>query len=57
MRLADYAALGGHMDCVRPLEEVLARGAWHHEGAPMSRQWALGAAGNPWPLGRAPLLG
>jgi 6-hydroxynicotinate reductase len=57
MRLADYAALGGHMDCVRPLEEVLARGAWHHEGAPMSRQWALGAAGNPWPLGQRPLLG
>ena len=57
MRLADYAALGGHMDCVRPLEEVLARGAWHHEGAPMTRQWARATAGNPWPLGQAPLLG
>jgi hypothetical protein len=57
MRLADYAALGGHMSHVRPLEEVLARGAWHHEGAPTSRRWIAGAAANPWPLGRAPLLG
>lgn len=57
MRLDDYAALGGHMSHVRPLEEVLARGAWHHEGAPTSRRWIAGAAANPWPLGRAPLLG
>ena len=34
MRLADYEALGGHMDYVRPLAEVLRTGAWHDDGAP-----------------------
>jgi len=41
MRLADYAALGGHMASVRRLEDVLARDAW---------RLVDGAAGNPWPL-------
>jgi hypothetical protein len=45
MRLADYAALGGHMDRVRRLEDVLAHerirgGAWDD--------------GNPWPADLAP---
>ncbi|MFL6661597.1 MAG: 6-hydroxynicotinate reductase [Rhizobacter sp.] len=57
MRLADYRALGGHMEPVRSLDEVLRRGAWHNDGAPMSRRWVCGAAGNPWPLGQPPLLG
>ena len=57
MRLADYRALGGHMDHVRPLEEVLRRGAWHHDGAPTARRWAAGAPVNPWPAGQRPLLG
>ena len=57
MRLADYRALGGHMEPVRSLDEVLRRGAWHNDGAPMSRRWVSGAAGNPWPLGQPPLLG
>ena len=57
MRLADYEALGGHMDFVRPLEEVLRSGAWHDDGAPTARRWAVPAATNPWPLGHAPQLG
>jgi 6-hydroxynicotinate reductase len=57
MRLADYRALGGHMDHVRTLDEVLRRGAWHNDGAPTGRRWAVNAPGNPWPLGQPPLLG
>jgi hypothetical protein len=57
MRLDDYRALGGHMDYVHPIEEVLRRGAWHNEGAPTGRRWAVSASVNPWPLGRPPLLG
>ncbi|MEO8082045.1 MAG: 6-hydroxynicotinate reductase [Caldimonas sp.] len=41
MRLADYRALGGHMDRVRRLDEVLAAGGW---------RLVESAAGNPWPL-------
>jgi hypothetical protein len=57
MRLADYQRLGGHMAYVRPLEDVLRRGAWHNDGAPTSRRWTAGAALNPWPLGQPPLVG
>ncbi len=57
MRLEDFRALGGHMDYVRPLEDVLRRGAWHNEGAPGARRWLPLGSVNPWPLGRAPLLG
>ena len=57
MRRDDYAALGGHMDYVRSLDEVLRTGAWHDDGAPVARQWTIGAAANPWPLGQPPLLG
>lgn len=57
MRLADYQALGGHMDYVRDLREVLRSGAWHNDGAPMSLQWAPGGGGNPWPLVTGPQLG
>ena len=42
MRLADYRALGGHMDRVRRIEEVLASGDYTLVDAP---------PGNPWPLG------
>ena len=34
MRLADYAALGGHVEHVFSLEQALARGAWQDDGAP-----------------------
>ncbi|QBK04263.1 6-hydroxynicotinate reductase [Hylemonella gracilis] len=57
MRLADYQALGGHMDYVRDLGEVLHSGAWHNDGAPVSLQWAPGGGVNPWPLVNGPQLG
>ena len=57
MRRDDYRELGGHMDYVRPLDEVLRAGAWHHDGAPTGRRWARGGELNPWPLGRPPMLG
>ena len=57
MRKADYQALGGHMDQVRGLRDVLDRGAWHNDGAPQSLSWQALPSVNPWPLGHAPLLG
>lgn len=57
MRLADYAALGGHLDYVRPLEQVLRTGAWHNEGAPMALRWSHNGQQNPWPLSHGPMLG
>jgi hypothetical protein len=57
MRLADYRLLGGHMDHVRSLAEVLRRGAWHNDGAPVARRWGGSVSPNPWPLGQPPLLG
>jgi len=57
MRLSDYAALGGHIDHVRSLEQVLVTGAWHNEGAPTGRRWLAPMPHNPWPLGQGPMLG
>ena len=57
MRLDDYQALGGHMEHVRPLAQVLAQGAWHNDGAPSARHYIAHSAANPWPLGQPPLLG
>lgn len=57
MRRTDYLALGGHAQQIRSLPEVLAHGAWHSDGAPRARLWQALPAANPWPLGRAPLLG
>ena len=57
MRLEDYQALGGHLEAVRPLKEVLRTGAWHNDGAPTGRRWVQMASANPWPLGRPPLIG
>ena len=57
MRQADYAALGGHVKAVRPLEEVLRTGAWHNDGAPTRRFWASANPANPWPIGHKPQLG
>ncbi len=57
MRLDDYRRLGGHMDYIRPLEEILREGVWHADGAPTARRWLAASKDNPWPLGRAPLLG
>ena len=57
MRLSEYRALGGHMEHVRSLDQVLAHGAWHNDGAPTARRWLAPSAANPWPLGQPPLLG
>jgi hypothetical protein len=57
MRLDDYRALGGHMDSVRDLSEVLRSGAWHNEGAPTELHWQRRHDDNPWPLGMPPMLG
>lgn len=57
MTLADYAALGGHVNHVRSLEHTLKQGAWHDDGAPTQRQWVRIDPANPWPLGNPPLLG
>ena len=47
MRLDDYHALGGHVDRVRRLDDVIAAGGWRVVGA---------EPGVPWPL-RAPVGG
>ena len=57
MRLDEYQALGGHMGQVKSLADVLARGAWHSDGAPTARRIETMSAGNAWPLGQPPLLG
>lgn len=57
MRLDDYAALGGHVDHVMPLDQALARGAWQDDGAPTAREWRTADRINPWPLGHGPMLG
>jgi hypothetical protein len=57
MRAADFAALGGHVEQVRSLEQALSTGAWHNEGAPMARSWLAAEPSNPWPIGHAPMLG
>ncbi len=57
MRRSDYEALGGHVDQIRSLREVLERGAWHNDGAPQALVWQAQPAANPWPLGNRPLLG
>jgi len=57
MKLAEFAALGGHVEHVRPLAQVLVRGGWHQDGAPTARRWLANDVQNPWPLGQVPMLG
>ncbi|RJF96548.1 6-hydroxynicotinate reductase [Noviherbaspirillum cavernae] len=57
MKLADYQALGGHMDYVRSLSSVLGTGAWHNEGAPTRRRWLQQPSINAWPADVGPMLG
>ena len=57
MLLKDYELMGGHMGYVQTIEQVLARGAWHSDGAPRGRVVSAQLANNGWPLGRGPLLG
>jgi hypothetical protein len=44
MRLDDYRALGGHVDRVRRLEDVIAAGGWRVIGAESGVPWPLRAA-------------
>ncbi len=57
MRMDDFAALGGHVDHVMPLQQVLRQGAWHDDGAPQARRWLRQPPGNAWPIGQPPMLG
>ena len=57
MRLSNYEALGGHMGYVRRLDDVLAHGAWHNDGAPQGRRIDAFVPANTWPLGAPPMLG
>ncbi len=57
MRLSDYQALGGHVEHVRSLDDILRTGAWHNDGAPTRRLWTVQMSNNPWPLGNTPQLG
>lgn len=57
MRLDEYQTLGGHMEFVRQLSSVLDTGAWHNEGAPMSRKWIPQPPPNAWPADVGPMLG
>jgi hypothetical protein len=57
MTLADYAALGGHIDYVRTIESVLQSGSWHPDGAPLTRVWQPVTKQHVWPIGQPPMLG
>jgi hypothetical protein len=49
MRLNDYAELGGHMDSVRQISDVIQKDRFR------VIDWTLGA--NPWPISQKPMLG
>jgi len=49
MRLDDYARLGGHLDCVRPLNEVI------HAERQRSVHWPVDHS--DWPVHQKPMLG
>ncbi len=57
MKLADFEALGGHMEYIRSLFSALDTGAWHNEGAPAGRKWLQQPAVNAWPAAVGPMLG
>lgn len=52
-----YRDLGGHLDAVRSLENVLANGPEHTEGAPLARRMVAANPDNPWPPVMPPMLG
>jgi hypothetical protein len=57
MKLADFEALGGHMEYVRSLSSALESGAWHNEGAPTRLRWLQQPSENAWPAAVGPMLG
>ncbi|CAH2792552.1 MAG: hypothetical protein PPHEESC_3301 [uncultured Paraburkholderia sp.] len=52
-----YRDLGGHLNAVRSLENVLASGPEHTEGAPLARRTLARNPDNPWPPAMPPMLG
>ncbi len=57
MKLEDYHLLGGHMEYVQSIEEILRTGSWHKDGAPTARIIQKLDDNNHWPLLNPPLLG
>ncbi len=57
MKLEDYRLLGGHMEYVQSIEEILRTGSWHKDGAPTARIIQKLDDNNHWPLLNPPLLG
>ncbi len=57
MTLSDYLDLGGHVNHVRTIDDVLANGAGHRDGAPLGRRFVQQASRNGWPLAGRALLG
>jgi hypothetical protein len=57
MSLEDYRGLGGHMDHVRTLQQVLERGSYHQDGSPRAMRLMASEPGNPWPLSQFTVLG
>ena len=47
MRRSDYEALGGHIDQIRGLQEVLERGAWHGDWGAAGAHLAAAASRHP----------
>ena len=57
MKLDDYRDLGGHMEHVRSLDDALARGAWHNDGAPTGAALRAAAGREPVAARAATLAG
>ncbi len=57
MRLADYRAMGGHMDYVKPLDQAMRTGSYHVDGAPRALQLLPDQGRNPWPTSGHSMLG
>ena len=57
MKLDDYRLLGGHMDYIEKIEDILQHGGWHKDGAPTARMLQKNDATNHWPFMYPPMLG
>jgi hypothetical protein len=57
MKLDDYRLLGGHMDYIQKIEDILQHGGWHKDGAPTARKLQKNDANNHWPFLYPPMLG
>ena len=57
MKLEDYRRLGGHMDYVQSIDQILHNGSWHKDGAPTARMIQGHGDKNHWPFSDPPMLG